>query len=57
MAIEEFIRVETEECDNAIRMMMFFMRRFETHLELLKEHYGTYKQAQSSSGDGRCNQE
>ena len=57
MDCKEYIRIEEEECLNAIRMIEFFMRRFETHLQLLKEHYDTYKQTQSPSGDGGCNQE
>ena len=54
---EEYIRIEKEECANAIRMMEFFMRRFETHFHKLKELYDTYEQIQPSSGNGGCNQE
>ncbi len=54
---EKYLRIEKEECFNAIRMMEFFMRRFDTHFQLLKELYGTYEQTQPSSGDGGCNQE
>ena len=57
MDLNTLIRIEADECANAIRMMEFFMRRFENHFTLLKEHYDTYKQTQSPSGDGGCDKE
>lgn len=51
------LQVEFDECYNAIRMMQFFMRRFENHFNNLKELYDTNKQTQPSCGDVGCDKE
>ena len=57
MDSDTHLQVEFDECHNAIRMMQFFMRRFQNHFNNLKEFYDTDKQTQPSCGDVGCDKE